>query len=524
MAEHPEYLRAILNAAIYDLAIETPLEFAPKSSAHLGARILFKREDHQPVFSFKLRGAYNKLLKLNAAERARGVLAVSAGNHAQGVALAAKHLGIDALIVMPITTPSIKVDAVAAHGAKVVLYGDSFDEAAKYGRGLSDQRGLTWVHPYDDVDVIAGQGTIGMELLRQANDIGAIFVPVGGGGLIAGIAAWVKTLRPEIKIIAVEPDDAASLSAALSAGQPVDLAQVGLFVDGVAVKRVGIEPFRIAKTSVDACVQVTSDEVCAGIRDIYDETRTVVEPAGALALAGIKKFLADGGKVDGALVAIICGANMNFDRLRHVAERAQIGEQHEAVFGVQIPEKAGSFLSFCQALGKRAITEFNYRMGAGPNADVFVGIALRRGAAERAEIAELLNQAGYHAQDFSDNEVAKLHVRHLVGGRANYAEPEHLYRFEFPERPGALMDFLTALSGRWNISLFHYRNHGAAYGRVLVGLNVSDLDLPELHAKLDQIGFARVEETQNPALKQFLGPVRRDLSPTSGVLIPVRQT
>lgn len=505
MAEHPEYLRAILNAAIYDLAIETPLEFASKASAHLGARILFKREDHQAVFSFKLRGAYNKLLKLSSDERARGVLAVSAGNHAQGVALAAKHLGIKALIVMPITTPSIKVDAVAAHGATVELVGDSFDEAAKHGRQLSDQLGLTWVHPYDDFDVIAGQGTIGMELLRQANDIGAIFVPVGGGGLIAGIAAWVKTLRPAIKIIAVEPDDAASLSAALIAGQPVDLAQVGLFVDGVAVKRVGVEPFRIAQTSVDACIQVSSDEVCAGIRDIYDETRTVVEPAGALALAGIKKFLADGGKVDGAIIAIICGANMNFDRLRHVAERAQIGEQHEAVFGVQIPEIPGSFLSFCQALGKRAITEFNYRMGAGPSADVFVGIALRRGAAERTEIAQMLNQAGYLAHDFSDNEAAKLHVRHLVGGRATGTEPEHLYRFEFPERPGALMDFLTALSGRWNISLFHYRNHGAAYGRVLVGLNVRDADLPDLNAMLDQIGFARVEETQNPALKQFLG-------------------
>ncbi len=505
MAEFPEYLRAILNAAIYDLAIETPLEFAPKASSRLGARILFKREDHQPVFSFKLRGAYNKLLHLSELERARGVLAVSAGNHAQGVAMAAKHLGINAVIVMPLTTPSIKVDAVSAYGAHVELHGDSFDEAQSFGRTLADLRGLTWVHPYDDADVIAGQGTIGMELLRQANDIGAIFVPVGGGGLIAGIAAWVKTLRPEIKIIAVEPDDAASLAAALAAGQPVDLPQVGLFVDGVAVKRVGALPFQICKSTVDLCVQVSSDEVCAGIRDIYDETRTVVEPAGALALAGMKRYLADGNSVNGALVAIICGANMNFDRLRHVAERAQIGEQHEAVFGVKIPEKAGSFLSFCQALGKRAITEFNYRMGAGDCADVFVGIALRRGAAERAEIAEMLNQQGYVAHDFSDNEAAKLHVRHLVGGPALGLDSEHIYRFEFPERPGALMDFLTALSGRWNISLFHYRNHGAAYGRVLVGLNVQAADLPALNAKLDQIGFARVDETQNPALQQFLG-------------------
>jgi threonine dehydratase len=393
-----------------------------------------------------------------------------------------------------------------AHGAVVELHGDSFDEAQVFGRTLADTRGLSWVHPYDDADVIAGQGTIGMELLRQANDIGAIFVPVGGGGLIAGIAAWVKTLRPEIKIIAVEPDDAASLAAALAAGQPVDLQQVGLFVDGVAVKRVGMLPFQICKDSVDHCVQVTSDEVCAGIRDIYDETRTVVEPAGALALAGIKRFLADGNSVKGAWVAIVCGANMNFDRLRHVAERAQIGEQHEAVFGVKIPEKTGSFLSFCQALGKRAITEFNYRMGAGDSADVFVGIALRRGATERAEIAEMLNQLGYVAQDFSDNEAAKLHVRHLVGGRAlSGGDAEHIYRFEFPERPGALMDFLLALSGRWNISLFHYRNHGAAYGRVLVGLHVQDADLPALYIKLDQIGFPRVEETQNPALMQFLG-------------------
>jgi threonine dehydratase len=412
---------------------------------------------------------------------------------------------------MPLTTPSIKVDAVAAHGARVELFGDSFDEAAAFGRKMADAEALTWVHPYDDADVIAGQGTIGMELLRQAQDIGAIFVPVGGGGLIAGIAAWVKTLRPEIKIIAVEPDDAASLSAALKAGHPVDLAHVGLFVDGVAVKRVGDEPFRIAKTAVDACVQVSADEVCAGIRDIFEETRTVVEPAGALALAGIKRYLAQPhAPIRGALVAIVCGANMNFDRLRHVAERAQIGEQHEAVFGVQIPEKPGSFLSFCQALGKRAITEFNYRMGAGSAAHVFVGIALRHGAAERSEIAAHLNQAGYIAQDFSDNEAAKLHVRHLVGGRApmsqaQVAQPEHVYRFEFPERPGALMDFLTALSGRWNISLFHYRNHGAAYGRVLVGLNVADADSSALHAKLDQIGFARVDESQNPALKQFLG-------------------
>ena len=506
MSGFPDYLRASLNAAIYDLVRETALDPAPKASARLGAKILLKREDQQAVFSFKLRGAYNKLLNLDADARARGVLAVSAGNHAQGVALAAKHLGIKAVIVMPLTTPSIKVDAVTSYGARVELHGDSFDEAAAFGRALADRESLTWVHPYDDFHVIAGQGTIAMELMRQAHKIGAIFVPVGGGGLIAGIAAWIKSLRPEIKIIAVEPDDAASLAAALAAGKPVDLPHVGLFVDGVAVKRVGDEPFRIAQTAVDACIQVSADEVCAGIRDIYEETRSVVEPAGALALAGIKRYLSEPHEpINGALVAIVCGANMNFDRLRHVAERAQIGEHHEAVFGVQIPEQPGSFLHFCQILGKRAITEFNYRMGAGANAHVFVGIALRRGLSERREIAELLNRAGYIAHDFSDNEAAKLHVRHLVGGPAPRQCPEHVFRFEFPERPGALLDFLNALSGRWNISLFHYRNHGAAYGRVLLGLQVEDAQLPQMHATLDKIGFERVEESQNPAIKQFLG-------------------
>jgi threonine dehydratase len=505
MAKPVDYLREVLNAQIYDLAVETSLDVAAIASQKLGVKVLLKREDQQPVFSFKLRGAYNKLLKLKHAGIHRGVLAVSAGNHAQGVALAAKHLNLEATIVMPLTTPSIKVKAVESFGAKVVLFGDSFNDAERHGRGIADQENLTWVHPFDDVDVIAGQGTIAMELLRQANDIGAVFVPVGGGGLIAGIAAFIKALRPHIQIIAVEPDDAASLAAALSAGKPVDLAHVGLFVDGVAVKRVGEEPFKIAQASVDHVMQVSADEVCAGIRDIFEETRTVVEPAGALALAGIKRYLAEQRpSIDGALVAIVCGANMNFDRLRHVAERAQIGEQHEAVLGVRIPEKPGSFLAFCQALGKRAITEFNYRMAEGSAADVFVGVALRSGRAEKQSVISTLQFAGYEVADYSDNEAAKLHVRHMIGGR-KAAAPEQIYRFEFPERPGALLDFLTALSGRWNISLFHYRNHGAAYGRVLVGLNVPEAELNELHQKLDGIGFVRTDERNNAAIQQFLG-------------------
>jgi threonine dehydratase len=505
MTQSVDYLREVLNAQIYDLAIETSLDLAVKTSEKLGVKVLLKREDQQPVFSFKLRGAYNKLLKLKQAGIQGGVLAVSAGNHAQGVAMAAKHLKLEATIVMPVTTPSIKVKAVESFGAKVVLFADSFNEAERHGRMLADRENLTWVHPFDDVDVIAGQGTIAMELLRQANDIGAIFVPVGGGGLIAGISAFVKALRPQIKIIAVEPDDAASLAAALLAGEPVDLDHVGLFVDGVAVKRVGKEPFRVAQQCVDQVLQVSADEVCAGIRDIFEETRTVVEPAGALALAGIKRYLAERrAPIDGAIVAIVCGANMNFDRLRHVAERAQIGEQVEAVFGVTIPEQPGSFLAFCQALGKRAITEFNYRMAEGSAANVFVGVALRSGRAEKQTVMSALQVAGYEVSDFSDNEAAKLHVRHMIGGR-NTSASEHVYRFEFPERPGALLDFLTALSGRWNISLFHYRNHGAAYGRVLVGLNVPDAELNELHQKLDGIGFVRTDERNNPAIQQFLG-------------------
>ncbi len=504
-AELQDYLRAILNASIYDLVIESKLELGKKISARLGQQIWLKREDTQAVFSFKLRGAYNKLLKLDAAARALGVLAVSAGNHAQGVALAAQHLGINAVIVMPQTTPPIKIDAVRALGAEVVLHGDSYDDAAAHGAHLAAARGLVMVHPFDDPDVIAGQGTIAMELCRQAQTIDVIFVPVGGGGLIAGIAAWIKALRPEVKIIGVEPIDAACLHAALIAGQPVTLSQVGLFVDGVAVKRIGDHPFRVALRCVDEMVLVNTDQVCAAIRDIFEETRTVVEPAGALALAGIKQWCAAQERQPGLnLVSIVCGANMNFDRLRHVAERAEIGQQSEAVFGVTIPEQPGSFLQFCRSLGKRAITEFNYRYVENASAQVFVGLALRQGASERLSVLADLRTQNYQVFDFSDNEAAKLHVRHLVGGRLGASLPERIFRFEFPERPGALLSFLERLSGRYNITLFHYRNHGAAYGRVLAGFQVEPSDSAEFEARLDDLGFARVEETDNPALAQFL--------------------
>ena len=500
-----DYLRAILSAHIYDLAVETALDAAPKLSSRLNQRVWLKREDQQPVFSFKLRGAYNKLRKLSPEQRANGVVAVSAGNHAQGVAMAARHFGTPALIVMPRTTPSIKIDAVRQLGAQVELVGDSYDDAAAYGIEQARLRGLSLVHPYDDVDVIAGQGTVGMELLRQARaPLDAVFVPVGGGGLIAGVVSWIKALEPQVKVIGVEPIDAACLHAALQAGHPVTLAQVGLFVDGVAVKRVGTEPFRVCQNQVDEVVLVSTDEICAAIRDIFEETRTVVEPAGALALAGLKRWSETAVQPQQNLVAIVSGANMNFDRLAHVAERAQIGEHHEAVFGVGIPEQAGSFLNFCRVLGRRSITEFNYRYAAGQTAQVFVGITLRSGLPERAEIAASLRAAGYQVCDYTDNEMAKLHVRHLVGGRSKTRDPERLVRFEFPERPGALLDFLEQLSGRWNISLFHYRNHGAAYGRVLAGLEVADADLAEFVALLDKVGFAYWDETENPAMQQFL--------------------
>ncbi|GIX35440.1 MAG: L-threonine dehydratase [Lysobacteraceae bacterium] len=501
-----DWLRAILTAPVYDVARRTPLDPAPRLSQRLGNRIWLKREDLQPVFSFKLRGAYNRLCRLDAEQRRRGVVAVSAGNHAQGVALGARELGIDALIVMPATTPQIKVDAVAALGARTLLHGDSYDEAASRGLALAQEQGRTLIHPYDDPDVIAGQGTVAMELIAQHRGrIDAVFVPVGGGGLCAGMAAYLKALDPGIRVIAVEPDDAACLDAALRAGQPVRLEQVGLFVDGCAVRQIGALPFAVLRDRVDEVLTVDADQVCAAIRDVFEDTRSIVEPAGALALAGLKRWVTAGGVSRCELVAVLSGANMNFDRLGHVSERAVVGEQHEALFGVTIPERPGSFLAFCRTLGRRAITEFNYRFHHAQRAQVYVGVQLKQGLAERAAIRAALEAAGYPSTDYTENEVARLHVRHLVGGPARGVHRERLLRFVFPERPGALLHFLETLGSRWNITLFHYRNHGAAYGRVLAGFEVACEQDAAFDADLDRLGYWWADETANPALAQFLG-------------------
>jgi threonine dehydratase len=498
------YLERILRARVYDVAQETPLEDAPRLSARLGNRVLIKREDLQPVFSFKLRGAYNKISLLSEAEQARGVIAASAGNHAQGVALAAQRLGIRACIVMPTTTPRIKVDAVRALGAEIVLIGDSYDEAYAHAKKREESDGLTFVHPYDDRDVIAGQGTIAMEILRQhRGPLDAIFVPVGGGGLLAGVAVYVKHLNPQIKVIGVEPDDAACLRAALDAGERVRLNQVGLFADGVAVRQIGEEPFRIARQYVDDVIVVDTDAICAAIKDVFDDTRSIAEPAGALAIAGLKAYVEREGLTGQTLVAIDSGANMNFDRLRHVVERAELGEQREALFAVTIPERPGAFREFCQLLGKATVTEFNYRFGRPDEAHIFVGVGLSHGRKQRDELLERLQAARLPVIDLTMNEMAKLHVRYMVGGRAP-ADCERLLRFEFPERPGALMQFLTQIGGRWNISLFHYRNHGAAFGRVLAALQVPDAEGAEFDRFLTELGYPHIEETKNAAYQLFL--------------------
>lgn len=498
------YVEEILRARVYDVADESPLELANRLSGRLGNRILLKREDSQQVFSFKLRGAYNKIFGLSDEAKKQGVVAASAGNHAQGVALAGKKLGVQATIVMPTTTPGIKVDTVRRLGGKAVLVGDSYDEANEHALALAEEKGLSFIHPFDDREVIAGQGTIGMEILRQhADPIEAVFVPVGGGGLIAGVAAYIKHVRPQIKIIGVEPEDAPTLHAAMAAGRRVRLKQVGLFADGVAVRQIGKETFRVAKELVDEVVLVSTDQICAAIKDIYDDTRSVAEPAGALAVAGIKRYLVDNPLSDKALVAILSGANINFDRLRHVAERAEVGEQREALLAVEIPERPGSFLRFCRLLGRRGITEFNYRFADDKAAQVFCGVELRGGGAERAELIEHLQGKGYAVVDLTDNETAKLHIRYMVGGHAPQATGERLYRFVFPERPGALLDFLSGLSRGWNISLFHYRNHGAAYGRVLVGIQLDPRQRKEFEAFLGELGYTYVEETDNPAYRLF---------------------
>ena len=501
------YVERILKAKVYDVATETPLEMAPRLSRRLNNRVFFKREDLQPVFSFKIRGAYNKIAQLSPISAQRGVICASAGNHAQGVALGARTRGIPALIVMPLTTPEIKVQAVADLGGEIVLHGDDYDHAYERAIELARERGLVFVHPFDDPDVIAGQGTVAMEILRQQHGdaLDAIFVPIGGGGLIGGIGAYVKALYPRIKIIGVEPEDAASMYESLRAGKRVTLDRVGTFADGVAVRRVGEETFRLARLHVDEIVLVSTDQICAAIQDIFEDTRSIAEPAGALAVAGIKKYVARENCSGCRFVAINCGANMNFDRLRYVAERADIGAQREALLAVEIPEAPGTFLRFCECLGRRNVTEFIYRYESSAAAHLFVGLGLKQGRSERDAVIKTITAAGFTVRDMTDNETAKLHVRHMIGGRAAGLADEHLYRFEFPERPGALLKFLQAIGTQWNISLFHYRNHGADYGRVLAGIQVPPATRTDFLLHLNELQYAYTEETDNSAYKIFLG-------------------
>lgn len=504
MLEH--YVKMILTSRVYDVAVETPLQPARRLSARLGNQILLKREDLQPVFSFKIRGAYNKLAQLSAEELARGVVTASAGNHAQGLALAARELGIKATIVMPRTTPELKVQGVRDRGGKVVLHGDAFPEALAYSLKLVEEKGFVYIHPYDDPHVIAGQGTVAMEILRQHQGrLDAVFVPVGGGGLIAGVAAYIKYLRPETKVIGVEPDDSNCLQQAMAAGERVVLPQVGLFADGVAVAQIGAHTFDICRHYVDEVITVSTDEICAAIKDIYDDTRSITEPAGALSVAGMKKYVERDGVTGQVLVGIDSGANVNFDRLRHVAERAELGEKREAIIAVTIPEQPGSFKAFCEAIGKRQITEFNYRYHHDREAHIFVGVQTHPENDPRAALVEGLRAKGFPVLDLTDNELAKLHTRHMVGGHAAGVTDEVVLRFEFPERPGALFNFLSNLGGRWNISMFHYRNHGAADGRVVAGLQVPQDERHLLPAALDKIGYRYWDETDNPAYKLFLG-------------------
>jgi threonine dehydratase len=499
-----DYLVQILTARVYDVAQETPLESAPNLSARLNNKLLLKREDMQSVFSFKLRGAYNKMAHLSPNLLKKGVIAASAGNHAQGVALGASKLGTKAIIVMPVTTPQVKVNAVKARGGEVILYGDTFDESCAYARQLETEKGLTFIHPFDDPYVIAGQGTIGMEILRQYQQpIHAIFVAIGGGGLISGIAAYIKRLRPEIKIIGVEPVDADAMSQSLKAGHRVKLSQVGLFADGVAVREVGEETFRLCQEYVDEIILVDTDDTCAAIKDVFEDTRSILEPAGALAIAGAKAYV-EREKIQGeTLIAIACGANMNFDRLRFVAERAEFGERREAIFAVTIPEEPGSLRKFCECIGKRNLTEFNYRIADQKEAHIFVGMQIKN-REDAAQIIEYFQENGFKTIDLTDDELTKLHLRHMVGGRSTLAHHELLYRFEFPERPGALMKFVCSMSPNWNISLFHYRNNGSDYGRIVAGIQVPPEEMGEWQAFLDTLGYRYWDENKNPAYKLFL--------------------
>jgi threonine dehydratase len=500
-----DYLVQILTARVYDVAQESPLEHAPNLSARLDNRLLLKREDMQSVFSFKLRGAYNKMAQLSPDLLAQGVIAASAGNHAQGVALGARQLGTRAIIVMPVTTPQVKVKAVKARGGEVVLHGDTYDDAYAYARQLEAEKGLTFIHPFDDPDVIAGQGTIGMEILRQCQQpIHAIFVAIGGGGLISGIAAYVKRLRPDIKIIGVEPVDADAMNQSLKAGKRVRLSQVGLFADGVAVREVGEETFRLCQEYVDEIILVDTDDTCAAIKDVFEDTRSILEPAGALAIAGAKAYVEREQITGQTLVAVACGANMNFDRLRFVAERAEFGERREAIYAVTIPEKAGSLRQFCDCLGRRNMTEFSYRIADEKEAHIFLGVQIQN-RADAVQLAQNFETCGFKTLDLTDDELTKLHLRHMVGGRSRLAQHELFYRFEFPERPGALMKFVNSMSPNWNISVFHYRNNGADYGRIVVGIQVPPDEMEAWQAFLETLGYRYWDESQNPAYQLFLG-------------------
>ncbi len=502
-----DYLRKILTAKVYDVARETELELASHLSARINNKVLLKREDNQPVFSFKLRGAYNKMAHLSPADLKRGVIAASAGNHAQGVALAAAKLDCKAIIVMPTTTPQVKIDAVSARGGssvKIVLHGDSYSDAYQHALSLEKKHQLTFVHPFDDPDVIAGQGTIAMEILQQHQEpIDAIFLAIGGGGLIAGVGAYIKAIRPEIKVIGVQTVDSDAMKKSLEAGRRVELKDVGLFSDGTAVKLVGKETFRLCQQVVDEIITVDTDAICAAINDVFTDTRSILEPAGALALAGLKAYVEREKCKNQTLVAVACGANINFNRLRFVAERAEVGESKEAVFAVTIPEQRGSFKRFCELLGERNVTEFNYRIADADQAHIFVGIATQK-ASDSAVIAKSFTKSGFNTIDLTQDELAKSHLRHMVGGRSQLAKNELLYRFEFPEKPGALMKFLTSMAPNWNISLFHYRNHGADYGRILIGMQVPSSDKKELKKFLAGLGYPHWDESDNPAYKLFL--------------------
>ncbi|PTY38819.1 PLP-dependent threonine dehydratase [Saccharospirillum sp. MSK14-1] len=501
-----QYVKKILNAKVYDAAIETPLEPAAFLSRRMNNQILIKREDLQSVFSFKLRGAYNKMTTLNEEQLAKGVICASAGNHAQGLAEAARLMGVKATIVMPKTTPDIKVANVRARGGKAVLVGDSFDEALAHAQKLEAEKGLTFIHPFDDPDIIAGQGTVAREILHQHRGapIDAVFIPVGGGGLAAGMAAYIKYLQPQIKVIGVEFEESACLSAAMKAGKRVTLDQVGIFADGIAVAQIGKHGWKICKDHIDEVITVSSDEICAAVKDIFDDTRSITEPAGATSVAGMKKFVAREGWEGKTLVTISSGANTNFDRLRYVAERAEVGEHREAILSVTIPERPGAFKQFVSIIGKRAVTEFNYRYADDNEAKIFVGVKISSNE-ERQELVQALRDADHAVLDLTDNEVAKSHIRHMVGGHAPDIADERLYRFEFPERPGALGKFLNTLGGNWNISLFHYRNHGAAYGRVLAGIQVPKSDMKNFRTKLDELGYPYWDESENPVYSVFLG-------------------